>query len=134
MVQIDVRYAGQLRCELAHGPSGSTISTDAPADNQGKAERFSPTDLVAAALGSCILTTMGIVAQRKGIALEGATARVIKEMADGPRRIQRLEATITMPAGLTAPQRELLERAGRTCPVHHSLRADIDAPITFVYA
>jgi putative redox protein len=132
MVEIKIAYQGHLHCEATHGPSGKTLATDAPKDNHGKGETFSPTDLVATALGSCMLTVMGIVAQRHNIALEGATARVTKEMAASPaRRIGRLTVAIHVPGSLTEEQRKLLENAAHTCPVHKSLHPDIEIPVTF---
>ncbi|MBM5797648.1 MAG: OsmC family protein [Cyanobacteria bacterium M_surface_7_m2_040] len=126
MTTITSRYDGGLRCSSSHGPSGCALETDAPTDNQGKGERFSPTDLVATALSTCILTIMGIVAQRHGWELEGASARVDKTMtAEAPRKIALLEAWITLPAGLDAQQRALLQRAGENCPVKLSLEGAV---------
>ncbi len=134
MVTIDGRYLGTLRCEATHGPSKSQLTTDAPKDNMGKGEQFSPTDLVATALGTCIVTTMGIVAQRRGIDMGEARFHVEKHMITEPvRRIGRLPVTITLPARLDAETRTILERAAGGCPVHKSLHPDIDAPIRFVY-
>lgn len=133
MVKMSVKYTGQKHCELLHHPSHSVIETDAPKDNQGKGERFSPTDLVGAALASCILTTMGIVAERDGISIDGATASVTKEMASDPRRISALPVQVTLPSALTPEQRKKLENAARHCPVHKSLNTDIVASITFSY-
>ena len=134
MVKMSVVYAGGLHCELTHGPSGSTIETDAPKDNMGKGARFSPTDLMGAALASCILTTMGIVAQRDGVSIEGATADVEKEMVAQPtRRIGSLPVRVTLPARLPADYRKKLENAAQHCPVHKSLHPDIQAVVTFVY-
>ena len=117
-----------------HGPSGSTLVTDAPADNMGRGEMFSPTDLVATALGTCIVTTMAILAKRRGIDFSSATFHVEKHMALEPvRRIGRLPVTIRMSATISAENRVLLERAAHTCPVHKSLHPDVDAPISFVY-
>jgi putative redox protein len=137
-VEIDVRYEGQLRCVATHGPSQSQVFTDAPVDNQGRGESFSPTDLVATALGSCLLTIMGIVAQRNALDIAGTTVRVRKEMIQQPvRRIGRLSATITIPADrasrLTPTDRSKLEAAARHCPVHQSIHPDVDMPIEFVY-
>lgn len=126
MTTIDSRYDGALRCSASHGPSGSLLETDAPIDNQGQGDRFSPTDLVATALSTCILTIMGIVAERHGWDLQGATARVNKTMtAEAPRRIALLEVWITLPAGLSAQQRGVLQRAGETCPVKLSLEGTV---------
>lgn len=134
-VEVRVAYQGDLRCELLHGPSGAQLVTDAPVDNEGRGESFSPTDLVAAALGSCMLTIMGLVARRRGIPLEGATARVAKEMvADPERRIGRLAVTITVPAPLAAAERQFLERAALACPVHHSLHPRVEVPVRFEWA
>lgn len=134
MVKIESVYQGGLHCELIHGPSGSRFETDAPVDNQGKGERFSPTDLMGAALGSCILTTMGIVAAREGIHLEGARVEVLKEMiTTSPRRVGKLLTTVTMPKGVPSEQRARLEGAAHRCPVHQSLHPEIEAPITFHY-
>lgn len=133
MVKVDITYQGSLRCSLKHGPSGSEISTDAPKDNMGKGEAFSPTDLVASALGACILTTMGIVANRHTIALEGSTAQVTKEMSTDPRRIARVGVTLHMAPGIPLAMRPVLERAGLSCPVHKSLHPDVDLPVTFHY-
>ena len=133
MVKMRVVYQGQKHCELVHEQSGSIIETDAPKDNQGKGERFSPTDLVGAALTSCILTTMAIVAERDGIALDGSKATVEKRMADSPRRIESLTVHIWLPASLTADQRRKMENTARACPVHKSLHPDVKLPITFEY-
>ena len=134
MVKTEITYTGQLHCELSHGPSGSKIETDAPKDNQGKGERFSPTDLVGAALGSCILTTMGIVAARDGISIVGAKAQVEKEMVTTPyRRIGSLKTRVVLSNKLTPEQRQKLERTASHCPVHQSLHPDVDAPIEFEY-
>ena len=134
MVEIDAVYEGNLRCRLTHGPSGQQLITDAPKDNQGEGAAFSPTDLVAAALSSCMLTVMGIVAKRHGIDLTGTTAHVVKEMVNTPeRRIGRLEVTVTFPRSYPDEQRALLERAALACPVHHSLHPEIAAPVQFVH-
>jgi len=134
MVQIDVTYRGGLRCEAVHGPSGQRLVTDAPVDNHGKGESFSPTDLVATAFGSCLFTIMGIVAEREKIDLTGMRVTVSKEMsAEPPRRIARLTARIVMPCRLEEKQRVKLENAARTCPVHQTLQGNVEMPIEFVY-
>lgn len=130
MVTITATYEGDLCCTATHGPSGATLSTDAPKDNAGLGRYFSPTDLVATALGTCILTTMAIVAQRKGFTLQGATVSVDKHMLDQPRRIGRLPVTLRIPGDYTDDQKKLLENTAHACPVHKSLHPDIDAPIT----
>jgi putative redox protein len=133
MVKMLVTYQGQKHCQLIHEPSSSEIETDAPKDNQGKGERFSPTDLMGAALGSCILTTMAMVAERDGISIDGATAEVVKEMVANPRRIGVLRVTIHLPAKLTESQRKKLEEVAHHCPVHQSLHPDIQVPLAFSY-
>ncbi|MFZ0409538.1 MAG: OsmC family protein [Cyanobium sp.] len=126
MTVMHCSYEGGLRCLSRHESSGSQLITDAPLDNQGKGEAFSPTDLVATALGTCILTILGIVAERHGIELAPCTARVEKTMTgEGVRRIALLEAWISLPPGLEAPQRELLRRAGEGCPVKRSLEGAV---------
>lgn len=135
MVQIDIVYQGQLRCAATHLPSGTTLATDAPKDNMGKGETFSPTDLVATALGSCMLTIMGIVAQRHGLKIEGSTVTVTKEMVSQPiRRIGSLGVVINVPVALSLEDQRRLENGVVTCPVQKSLHPDIDVPITFNWA
>jgi putative redox protein len=134
MVVITGSYKGDLRCEAVHGPSQRKLVTDAPADNMGKGETFSPTDLMATALGTCIVTTKAIVATRRAIDFSAATFTVEKHMvADPERRIGRLPVTIRMPATISAENRAVLERTAHTCPVHKSLHPSIDSPISFVY-
>ncbi len=134
MVEISIEYQGQLHCESTHGPSQATVSTDAPVDNHGRGESFSPTDLVATALGSCVATIMGIYAERHDIDLSGMKVRVEKHMStDAPRRIVRLPVDIQVPVAFEAKHRKAIEVAAGHCPVHQSLRADIDAPLTFTY-
>ena len=131
MVQSTVEYQGQLHCKITHGPSGISIATDAPKDNMGKGESFSPTDLVGAALASCILTTMGIMAQRNDVDMSGATAVVKKEMVVDPvRRIGRLEVEIRMTGKFSDEIKKKLEHAAHSCPVHKSLHHAVAAPIT----
>jgi putative redox protein len=132
VVTIDILYAGGLRCEAAHGPSGQTLQTDAPVDNHGRGESFSPTDLVATALGGCMATIMGIVADRHGIDLRGMKIDVTKVMsADTPRRIAKLVTNIRVPLPPDHPQRVLLENAALTCPVHQSLHPAMEKPVDF---
>ncbi len=134
MVKISAIYAGEKHCELTHGPSGSLLDTDAPKDNQGKGEKFSPTDLVGAALASCILTTMAIVAERDGVSLKGARADAQKEMNAQPRRIARLSVQITLPQTLSPEYRKKLENVALHCPVRESLHPDVEVPLVFTYA
>lgn len=133
MVEITAVYEGQLHCTATHGPSGSTLATDAPKDNMGKGEAFSPTDLVATALGTCMLTTMAIVAQRHGMELAGARVRVTKEMVSQPaRRIGTLGVEITLVnTDLSEDDRKRLENAALACPVHRSLHPEVQMPVTF---
>lgn len=133
MVKVSGIYQGQKHCQLTHGPSQAQIETDAPLDNNGKGELFSPTDLVGAALGSCILTVMGIIADRDGLKLEGARVEVEKEMITNPRRIGRLSSHVYMPSGIPQDARAKLESTALHCPVHKSLHPDIEAPIVFHY-
>lgn len=130
-VLITAAYQGELRCQARHTPSGYEIETDAPADNHGKAQRFSPTDLVATALGTCIMTTIGILAARKGWDVSGMRVQVVKEMsADTPRRIVRLPVELWMGRKVEPDVRTQIENTARTCPVHKSIAAGIDAPVT----
>ena len=134
MVQITTRYDGSLHCVARHGPSDAVISTDAPIDNHGLGQAFSPTDLIGAALATCAMTIMGIVAKRENVTLDGMTACVEKGMVVDPtRRIGSLPVRITVPGTLTAEQKSTLEAAARTCPVASSLRSDIDLTMTFEY-
>jgi putative redox protein len=134
MVSIQMEYEGDLHCKAVHGPSGAELNTDAPKDNQGRGESFSPTDLVAAAMGTCTLTTMGIMARTLGLEIAGATATVEKEMTtSAPRRIARLTTRIQMPQGFSDEDRLKLERAAHTCPVHRSLHEDVEKPIEFTW-
>ena len=132
MVKISIRYEGGLRCAATHGPSGQTLQTDAPVDNHGRGESFSPTDLVATALGTCMATIMGIVADRHELDLRGLEIEVTKTMsAEAPRRIARLATVIKVPLAADHPQRVLLENAALTCPVHKSLSGEMDKPVDF---
>jgi len=134
MVAIQFEYQGDLHCKAVHGPSGTELTTDAPKDNQGRGESFSPTDLVATALGTCILTTMGIMARTLEIDIAGATATVEKEMTTSPpRRIASLSVKIHVPQPLSDENKQKLERAAHTCPVHRSLHPDVQAPIEFAW-
>src|ERR1700743_2209373 len=118
MVSIQMEYQGDLHCSAVHGPSATEINTDAPKDNAGRGESFSPTDLVATALGTCILTTIGIVAERHGVNLGAATARTNKIMSTtGLRRIARLEVQVNLPVAVDEQMRQRLEHAAMHCPV-----------------
>jgi putative redox protein len=134
MVTLTTVYEGGLRCRGTHGPSGITLVTDAPVDNHGKGESFSPTDLVATALAACMMTIMGIVAERHGLDVVGMRAETVKEMTPTPpRRIASLRTRLTIPLPADHPRRAALEEAARTCPVHKSLHPEIDAAIEFVW-
>ena len=134
-VPIEAVYEGDLRCRAVHGPSKNELITDAPVDNQGKGESFSPTDLVATALATCIATTMGIFAKRHEIDLRGMRVSVKKEMLAQPfRRIGRLATEVHMPIKADHPHRVALENAAVTCPVHRSLDQAVEIPITFHWA
>ncbi len=127
MVKIDLNYQGELRVKAVHAPSGTTLQTDAPVDNQGKGEGFSPTDLVATAMGSCMATTMGIVARKNNIDLSGMEIHVEKHMSqDPPRRIQALDVQINVPGTVSETDREVLERAALNCPVVQSISPKIE--------
>lgn len=134
MPTVQTIYLGELRTEATHVQSGTQILTDAPTDNHGRGEAFSPTDLVAAALGSCMMTIMGIVARRDGINLEGSQMSITKGMsAEPPRRIARVEVKLTMltETELSDADRAKLERAAHTCPVALSLHPEIEQAISF---
>lgn len=133
MVTITAKYEGDLCCTATHGPSEARLNTDAPKDNEGLGRYFSPTDLVATALGTCILTTMGIVARRHGIELQGAEVKVEKHMHAQPRRIGRLPVEVVIRGNFDDAQKKLLENAAHTCPVHKSLHPDVQAPITITW-
>ncbi len=129
-----IQYEGQLRTSAVHLKSGNQMITDAPTDNHGKGAAFSPTDLVATALGSCILTIMGITAQNHQIEMVGATAEVSKTMTSHPRRIAKIELVITMPKkDYTDREKSILEKAAHHCPVGNSLHPNLEEIITFVW-
>ncbi len=130
MVEINTTYNGGLHCTAIHKPSGVKLETDAPVDNYGKGESFSPTDLLATSLAVCYLTTMGIAAEERGINLKGATCRVEKHMStDKPRRVTRLVAEITFPKGIPFDKRGILEAVALHCPVSKSIHEDIDVDL-----
>lgn len=132
MVKIQINYEGGLRCNVTHELSGSRFETDAPLDNNGKGARFSPTDLCASALGSCMATIIGMQLERENLDLSGLRIEVIKEMStDLPRRIVALKSEIWAPISLDEAQRKRLEQAAVNCPVHQSLHPDIDKSIVF---
>lgn len=132
-VDLSGKYLGGLGVELTHGPSQAVMRTAAPVDNQGDGSSFSPTDMVAAGLGACMLTLIAIVGERDGLKLEGLGFRAVKHMASAPRRIERVEVVIDMPAGLAPGQRKKLEKAALTCPVKNSLSDQTQTPVNFNY-
>jgi len=135
-VEIDIVYEGDLRCTATHGPSKQTLTTDAPLDNGGRGEAFSPTDLVAAGVGTCVVTIMGLVAQKSGLDITGTRIHVAKEIVAQPhRRIGPLRITVTLPPGaeLSEAARAKLERAAALCPAKQSLHPDVNVVINFVY-
>lgn len=132
MVKITGQYQGGLHCALKHEPSQTTINTDAPADIGGRAQSFSPTDLVAAALVSCIATTLAVYGKRHGWDLTGMHFEVVKAMAESPNRmIKHLPVNIWMPLDFPQETRLICEKVAHSCPVHKSLHPDIEAPIIF---
>ncbi len=134
MVNVSIEYTGDLHCTATHGPSQSHIGTDAPTDNLGKGEAFSPTDLVATALGTCMATTMAMRAREKAVDLRGMTVSVRKEMSkDPPRRIVSLPSEVHIPLPSDCPQRQMLEQTALNCPVHKSLPAEISRPTRFFW-
>ncbi|MBC8345582.1 MAG: OsmC family protein [Candidatus Marinimicrobia bacterium] len=128
-----VEYFGDLRTEAVHLDSGERIITDAPKDNEGKGEAFSPTDLVATSLASCMITIMGIKANQHDINIIGTKAEIVKEMAADPRRIQTININIYFPQLYSKKEQQLLERSAFTCPVINSLGQDVNKIITFHY-
>ena len=132
MTRMTMTCSGDLRCTARHEKSGETLATDAPTDNHGLGATFSPTDLVATALLTCIPTVMEIKARALGFELTGGRGEVEKTMsADAPRRISRLELTYHFPASVPTEHRALLERVGRACPVEKSLHPDLEVDLTF---
>jgi len=130
MTSVTIEYQGDLHCKATHELSGTVLTTDAPRDNHGKGESFSPTDLVATALGSCILSVMGIKARMLKVDISGTTAAVDKEMVNAPaRKIKRITVKIRVPLQLSSEHRQALEEAAYTCPVHKSMHPDVEMPI-----
>ena len=131
MATSKVTYLGDLRTSSIHLQSGAEIISDAPLDNNGRGEAFSPTDTVANALASCMITIMGIKARDMGVALEGTTAEVTKIMGTEPRRISGIKIVFDFKSDADEKSRTILERAALTCPVYHSLHPDIEKDVTF---
>lgn len=133
MATVETVYLGDLRTEATHLQSGEKIITDAPTDNHGKGEYFSPTDLVAAALGSCMLTIMGLAAKTHGIDIDGTKLSITKVMTAEPRRIGEIIIDVTLPSDYSDKEKKILERAAATCPVAHSLYPGCRQNIRFIY-
>ncbi len=134
MATIQTTYLGELRTEATHVYSGNKTITDAPLDNQGKAESFSPTDLLTASLGSCMITIMGIAAREHGINIEGTTCTLTKIMASDPRRVSEIQVDLNFPKGdYTDREKAILERSALNCPVAKSLHPDLVQKVTFNY-
>lgn len=126
-----IKYMGNLRCEAEHLQSKSKIETDAPTDNRGKGERFSPTDLLCVSLATCMLTTMGIKAADMGVDITNANADVTKHMASDPRRIAKIEVAVSLPSNVNEKDRVILERTGNNCPVAKSVHPDIELKLSY---
>lgn len=126
-----VTYQGNLRTTCKHIRSGNELVTDAPVDNNGLGEAFSPTDTIATGLASCMLTMMGIKARDIEVDLSGATAEVTKHMVANPRRISKIEVSLELPKGVSEKNQKILQRIADTCPVHYSLHPDIEKVITY---
>jgi putative redox protein len=134
MTSVTIEYQGDLHCKAVHELSGTVLTTDAPRDNHGKGESFSPTDLVATALGSCILSVMGIKARMLNVDISGATAAVDKLMVNAPaRKIKKITVKVRVPHQLSAEHRQALEAAAYTCPVHKSMHPDVEMPIEIAW-
>lgn len=134
MATIQTKYLGGLRTEAVHTQSGSSLITDAPADNHGRGEAFSPTDLLATAYGSCVLTIMGIAAQTHGFNIDGTRVNTTKVMGTNPRRVVELIAEFILPHNTySAKERKIIELASKECPVYNSLHPDMKKTITFTY-
>ncbi|MGN6248945.1 MAG: OsmC family protein [Ginsengibacter sp.] len=126
-----ITYTGNLRCEAVHLQSSSQIETDAPTDNRGKGERFSPTDLLCVSLATCMLTTMGIKAADMNVDISNSKADVTKHMASEPRRVAKIEVTVSLPKNINEKERLILERTGNNCPVAKSVHPDIELVLKY---
>ena len=133
MATLQTIYKGDLRTEITHLQSGSVVVTDAPTDNHGKGESISPTDMLAASLGSCMLTIMGIAAQAHNFNIDGTTLKITKIMADKPRRIAEIIVEVTFPPNnFSAKERKILELCAKECPVAQSLHPDIKQTVVYI--
>ncbi len=126
-----ISYQGNLRCEAIHLQSSSQIETDAPTDNRGKGERFSPTDLLCVSLATCMLTTMGIKSNDMNVDLINSKADVTKHMASNPRRVAKIEVTVSLPQNVNEKERLILENTGNNCPVAKSIHPDIELVLKY---
>jgi len=133
MDTFEIKYQGELRTTSTHLDSGSEISTDAPKDNHGLGETFSPTDMVCSALASCILTIMAIAVEKNDVDIKNTIAIVKKTMGNNPRRIVKIAIDLTFPTEYDSKTRTILERAAHNCPVHHSLSEKVEKNISFKY-
>ena len=133
MNTFEVKYDGNLRTTAVHLESGSKINTDAPKDNHGLGEKFSPTDMLCSSLASCILTIMAIAVEKNGIDIKNTIATVKKTMASNPRRISKIDINLVFPRDYDSKIKTILERAAKNCPVHHSLSEKIEKNISFKY-
>ena len=133
MNTLEIKYQGDLRTTATHLDSGSEISTDAPKDNHGLGETFSPTDMVCSALASCILTIMAIAVEKNDVDIKNTKAIVKKTMGNNPRRIVKIKINLIFPKEYDSKTRTILERAANNCPVHHSLSEKVEKDITFTY-
>lgn len=135
MTKMRTQYLGNLRTEIEHIQSGNTITTDAPLDNNGKGEFFSPTDMFASSLGSCMLTIIGIAANTHGFSIDGTTLEIEKIMAANPRRVAEIKIDVHFPkdANYTDKQKRIIEAAAKTCPVANSLHPDVIKNIKYIY-
>lgn len=134
MAASKITYTGDLRTSSVHLKSGMEIITDAPVDNQGKGEAFSPTDLLATSLGNCMLTIVGIAARNHGFSIDGTTAEITKVMGENPRRVTEIHVNLQFPANnFSEKDKAIIERSAKTCPVAYSLHPDIVQEITFSY-
>ena len=131
MSDIKIVYNGDLRTQITHSQSGNVIITDAPIDNNGKGEAFSPTDLFASSLGSCMLTIMGITAQTHGLNIDGSTVNINKIMGTNPRRVSAIDIIININGKLNEKDKKILKKAAEHCPVSKSIHPDLDEKITF---
>jgi putative redox protein len=132
MITIETKYLGELRTEARHARSGNTLITDAPVDNKGKGEAFSPTDLLATSLGSCAMTIIGIAARNHGFNVDGTGIRITKIMADSPRRVSEVVVEFDLPKNnYSDKEKAIIENAARTCPVAKSLHPDLKQNMIF---